>query len=114
MGRPVLYMLNPWKENGQGPYYCPDCGIVEGFFSYTPGIREQIKIVHVEYEKPRQAVIDTLGDENQGCPVLVLDDAMTMPGQIKKSFSTGKAFIDDSIEICNFLGTIYGGILPHP
>ena len=31
MERPILFMLNPWFDNGnQGPFYCPDCGIVEG------------------------------------------------------------------------------------
>ncbi|MCA1787939.1 MAG: DUF3088 domain-containing protein [Desulfobacteraceae bacterium] len=55
-----------------------------------------------------------MGEENQGSPVLVLpDDSFSFDG-IKKSMTTGKAFIDDSLSICNFLAQTYNGILPHP
>ncbi len=33
MSKPILYMLNTWYDApDQKPFYCPDCGIVEGFF----------------------------------------------------------------------------------
>jgi len=35
-------MLNSWFDDGDiGPFYCPDCGIIEGFLAYNPDIREQ-------------------------------------------------------------------------
>ncbi len=106
-------MLTPWKEDEKGPYYCPDCGVVEGFFHYSPDIKEQIKIVHVDFKKPRAQVIGLLGEENQSCPVLVFDTSDTAPEQAKKSMTTGKAFIDDAMEICKFLAASYGGVIPH-
>ena len=45
-----LYMLNPWQDpDGQGPFYCPDCGVVEGFLAYSPEVRGKIEIItHLE------------------------------------------------------------------
>jgi len=85
MGKHVLFMLNPWvEENNQGPFYCPDCGVVEGFFAYSPEVRDKIEIIWVDYEKPRQKVIECLGEENQGCPVLVLDESVNHLLVLKK------------------------------
>lgn len=108
-------MLNPWIENSdQGPFYCPDCGIVEGFFYYNPDIKDKIEIISVDFERPRQKVIDLLGQENQGCPVLVLDNESPPSLDIKKSMSTGRMFIDDPIAICEFLTDRFNGTGPHP
>lgn len=108
-------MLNPWYDApDQGPFYCPDCGVVEGFFTYNPEIREQVDIIHVDFQRPRPEIIEQLGEENQGSPVLVLPDDSVFFDGVKKSMTTGKAFIDDSLSICNFLAHTYHGVLPHP
>lgn len=115
MGKPILLMLNPWVDDGDiGPFYCPDCGIVEGFLVYNPDIRGQLNIISVEYKRPRPQIIEYLGQENQGSPVLVLDDLNQISDGVKKSLSTGKMFIDDAIGICNYLGKRFKGVRPHP
>ena len=115
MGKPILLMLNPWFDHGdQGPFYCPDCGIVEGFLAYNPDIRKQLEIIYVDYKRPRQKIIEYLGEENQGSPVLVLDDSNQISDGAKKSFSTSKLFIDDPILMFNYLGEHFEGVKPHP
>lgn len=115
MSKHILFMLNPWFEkNNQGPFYCPDCGVVEGFFAYSPEVRKQIEIIWLDYEKPRHKVIECLGAQNQGCPVLVLDDNAKPPLGVKKSLLTGKTFIDDPKMICDYLGQVFNGVRPHP
>ena len=115
MGKPVLFMLNPWREeNNQGPFYCPDCGIVEGFFVYSPQVRDQIEIICVDFKRPRKKVVEVLGAENQGCPVLVLDDGAKVPDGAKKSLTTGKTFMDDPGMICDYLGNRFKAVRPHP
>lgn len=114
MGKHRLFMLNPWKEDDKGPFYCPDCGVVEGFFVYSPEVRQKIEIILVDFPRPRNPVIESLGAENQECPVLVLDDAAPRFEGTKKSFSTGKTFIDDARLICDYLGAAFGGVKPHP
>lgn len=115
MGKPILLMLNPWFDNGDiGPFYCPDCGIIEGFLAYNPDIRKQLEIISVEFKRPRPKIIEYLGEENQGSPALVLDDSNRTPDGAKKSFSTGKTFIDNPILICDYLGKRFEGVMPHP
>lgn len=115
MAERTLFMLNTWYDApDQGPYYCPDCGIVEGFFIYNPEIKDKLDIINVDFQRPRPQIIEQLGEENQGSPVLLLpDDSVSFEG-VKKSMSTGKAFIDDPIAICNYLAQTFGGIMPHP
>lgn len=108
-------MLAPWFEGeGQGPYYCPDCGVVEGFLFYSPEIRSEIEIITVDFERPRQEIVKHLGLENQNSPVLVLDGEGQIPEDAQQSLSTGKKFLNDPIQICNFLGEMYNGVKPHP
>lgn len=115
MAKHILFTLSPWTEaDGRGPYYCPDCAAVEGFLYYSPHIRDQIEIIHVNFPRPRNQVADLLGEENQSCPVLVLaEDAGAVPGA-KTSVATGRKFINDALAICNFLAEAYNGIKPHP
>lgn len=108
-------MLNPWKNGEDGPYYCPDCGVVEGFFAYTPQARKRVEIIAVDFPRPRPAIVAALGEENQSSPVLVLaPETAKIPPSARKSMTTGAWFIDDAVEICNYLGTACNGVLPHP
>jgi hypothetical protein len=110
-----LYLLNSWMDSdGDGPFYCPDCGVVEGFFAYSPEVRKKIQVIHVDYQRPRPLLVEALGAENQGSPVLVLARGSDLPETAKKSFSTGRHFIDDGTEICDFLGKTFNTTRPHP
>ncbi len=114
MAKDILFMLNPWlAEDGSGPYYCPDCGVVEGFLFYSPEIRTEIEIITVEFPRPRNQIVELLGLENQSSPVLVLADAARVPEGARQSLTTGKWFIDDAVLICNYLAERYDGIAPH-
>ena len=115
MAKHILFTLSPWVEgDGQGPYYCPDCAAVEGFLHYSPQIRDQIEIRHVNFPRPRPEIVALLGEENQSCPVLVLAEEVGAVPLALKSKATGRQFINDARAICNFLATAYHGIKPHP
>ena len=115
MEKPILLMLNLWFEDGNvDPFYCPDCGVIEGFLAYNPDIRKQLEIIYVDYKRPRPTIIEYLGEENQGSPALVLDDFNQLPEGAKKSFSTGKTFIDDPVLIFDYLVKRFKGVRPHP
>jgi len=115
MSKYILFTLNPWlEEDNKGLYYCPACGVVEGFLAYAPEVRDQIEINYIDFQGPRHKVIDYLGTENQGCPVLVFDESLMPPEGSRKSSSTGKSFIDDANTICHFLGKTFGSARPHP
>ena len=115
MGKHVLFLLKPgFKANEGGPFYCPDCAAVEGFLKYAPEIETRIDIRRIEFPKPRKEIADLLGEANQGCPVLVFDESSAIPPEAKKSEETGRAYLSDAREICDFLGRTFGVAKPHP
>ena len=115
MQKHTLFMLSPWHEDdGSGPYYCPDCGVVEGFLYYSPKIRAEIEVVTVDFARPRNAIVECLGLEHQDSPVLVLAKSTNPPADALQSMSTGTYFINDPLAICTYLATVYAGVLPHP
>ena len=114
MPKHTLFLLTPWMEGEKGPYYCPDCGVVEGFFHYSPEVREKIEIIHVDFPRPRNAIVQMLGTENQNSPTLVLAENTPPPESAVQSMSTGRWFIGNGRDICEFLGQTFNAVRPHP
>ena len=115
MGKHILFLLKPgFKATEGGPFYCPDSAGVEGFLRYEPTIEEKIEVKRIGFSKPRQDVIDLVGEANQGCPVLVIDRGAEVPEEAAVSEETGRAYISDTSRICNFLGSLFGVARPHP
>ncbi len=115
MGKHILFLLKPgFKETEGGPYYCPDSAAVEGFFMYVPKIEKKIEVRRIVFPKPRKGIIELVGDANQGCPVLVLDESSELPDEATISEETGRAYISDPTHICDFLGRLFGVARPHP
>ena len=55
-------------------YFCPDCVMIEGLLSFYPKLRSELEITYVDFVRPRKALVDLVGEANQSCPVLVLED----------------------------------------
>ncbi len=55
-------------------YFCPDCVMLEGLLSYYPRLRDEMDVQYVNFARPRQVLINLIGEANQSCPVLVLED----------------------------------------
>jgi hypothetical protein len=55
-------------------YFCPDCVMLEGLLSYYPRLLDELEVKYVNFARPRNPIIELIGEENQSCPVLVLDD----------------------------------------
>ncbi len=115
MGKHTLILLNHWHdEDGTGPFYCPDCATAEGFLRYAPEVEKQIQILKVDFPRPRKEIIDLIGETNQESPVLILDESASVPSSAKRSLETGKAFISDISDICDYLGREFNCVRPHP
>ena len=73
-----LFLLKPdfqdSNRNLSSKYICPPCTMMEGILSFYPRLRDEMEVNYVDFQRPRQAIIDLIGEENQGCPVLILDD----------------------------------------
>lgn len=73
-----LFLLKPGftdrnKDNNNNRYYCPDCAELEGVLAYYQELKEKIEIHRVDFERPRKTIIEIIGEENQSCPVLIMD-----------------------------------------
>lgn len=92
-----LFLLKPDfqdKVRNDGKFYfCPPCALIEGVLSFYPFLLDKLDIYHVDFVRPRPAIIELIGEENQSCPVLIQPDG---------------AFINDPDKILIYLAETYG------
>ena len=114
MGKHTLFLLNPGFFDGDdGPFFCPHNAAMEGLLKYEPTLETKLDIRRVEFQRPRQEIVKLLGEENQGLPVLVIDETREAPTEAQVSDETGRAFIVGEIAISNFLHKDLGTFKPH-
>jgi len=111
-----LFLLKPdFMDGDNGPYYCQDTLPVEGLLSYYPHLRQNLEIQYVDFPRPRPLIVEEIGLDNQGAPVLVLADrekASGIEAEVKEY--NGRWFISDSKDIRVYLAAAYGTGIPHP
>lgn len=62
-----LFLMAPGFMNaGLGPFYCGDSVSVEGLLGFFPDLRTKVDVNYIEFPRPRQAIVDLIGDDNQG------------------------------------------------
>lgn len=99
-----LFLMNPgFKNAGLGPFYCGDSVPVEGLLSFYPELRERVDVTYIDFPRPRQAIVDLIGDEHQSVPVLVVADGADIPSDINVKTADGRRFIDDERQIRQYL-----------
>jgi hypothetical protein len=112
--RDHLFLLKPDFEEGDGiRYYCPHCAQVEGVLAYYPRLRLEMDVTYLNFARPRQAIVDLIGPENQNTPVLVVGDAGTIPPQLKPGTAKGRSFFTGEDAIAEYLVLRYGIGRPH-
>ena len=112
MTKDKLFLLAPGFEDNDRREYCPECAELWGLLSYFPAIKESADIDYQPIAKPRQSMVDLLGDKNQNCPTLLLDDASPRfegCGIMRKS---GHYFINNARDIGVYYSKRFG--TPHP
>jgi len=114
MGRHVLFLLNPGFYDGDdGPFFCPHNAAMEGLLKYVPELESELDVRRVDFSRPRPDIVALLGEENQGAPVLVIDETREIPSDAHVSATTGRAFIVGDIAIGNYLYRAFGTMKPH-
>jgi hypothetical protein len=115
MSRPILFMLKEDFVDGEGlPYFCPDCAMITGVLAYFPKLRHSLDIRYVDFPNPRTEIVEMVGSENQGCPILILDKAPPMDaiGYLTGQ-RNGKYFISGAKAISNFWSYVHQTSRPH-
>lgn len=111
MSQDRLFLIEPGfvrpNRDPHARFVCPDCNLLEGLLATDPARAAQaLQVQRVPFERPRQAVIDLLGPEHQGLPVLVLGDEHPAPAD---ALSHGTLrFVDDPARIAALLAERHG------
>jgi len=80
------------NRDAEKKYFCPNCAILEGLMNYYPRLRTELEVHYVDFPRPRPAIVELIGEENQSCPVLVQEDGN---------------FINETKDIIQYLTTKY-------
>ena len=113
--RDQLFLFIPGFEDGAGTsWFCPYCAKVEGLLAYAPRLEGAVDVHRVAFPKPRQMLVDLLGDRLQSCPMLVLAEANAGHPDARRSDVSGRAYISETDRILDYLAVTYGTPRPHP
>jgi hypothetical protein len=114
MPRDTLFLLKPNLVEQSNIFHCPECATIEGVLSYHPHVRHELDVQYVDFARPRPAVIALLGEENQGCPVLILNRKHEkLPADVPVKEANGHRFVSGPREIALVFAAAYGSTLPH-
>jgi Protein of unknown function (DUF3088) len=81
MRRPILFLISPdSRPDRPEGWYCPDCALVEGVLAYYPHLKAALDVRYVAFPRPRQAIVELVGEPFQDCPALLLDPAIGPEG----------------------------------
>jgi hypothetical protein len=105
-----LYLMRPSFTNaGLGPFYCGDSVSVEGLLSFFPELREKLDVHYIAFPRPRQALVDALGEQNQSVPVLILRDGTVDLARMDAAERAGTArFYNNEKKIRQYLSLKFG------
>ena len=117
---PQLFLLKPdfkdSKNDNEGKlYYCPQCAMIAGIIKFYPQLETMLKINYVDFQRPRKAIIELIGEDNQSCPVLVIENHQEENVDLSyfNSFED-KLFVNSTDSIIKYLSERYGIGNPHP
>ncbi len=112
--RDTLFVLRPgFLDDGQR-WFCPFAAQVEGLLAFYPEVRDTLEIVEIDFAKPRQAVVEVLGEDHQATPVLVLHPDSRTDVEVKIDEANGHKFVEKTLDIMKYLAVTRGVPLPHP
>ena len=115
MTRDRLFLLKPDFEDPAYPgqrFYCWHCALLEGVLASFPLLQSKIDVERIAWPKPRQAVLDIVGVDNQSLPLLVL--AADAPDELATGKFRGRGFVDGKDAILSVLSKRHGIPRPHP
>ncbi|WP_315838604.1 DUF3088 domain-containing protein [Bradyrhizobium prioriisuperbiae] len=115
MVRDRLFLLRPDFVDPAYPgqrFYCWHCALLEGVLASFPALLSKIDVQRIAWPKPRQSVIDVVGEHNQSVPLLVL--AADAPDELATGRYQGQRFVDDKDAILAVLSQRHGIPHPHP
>lgn len=93
-------------------FYCKDCITVDGLLTAFPEQAARLDVIRIPYPRPRDAVIEAIGADNQWLPVLVL--AGDAPADLATASHDGVHFVNDLNALLHALHVRHGFPEAHP
>lgn len=115
MSRDTLFVLRPGFTDRGTRWFCPYSAQVIGFLSYYPELLATIDVRELDFPRPRQQLVELVGEEHQSAPLLVLGeghDPASVP-DVTIERAHGRSFIEKTIEILRYLAASRGLPAPH-
>jgi hypothetical protein len=116
MSRDRIFLLQPGFEDPTKPgerFFCPYSNQIEGLLASFPELAKKVEIARLPFPRPRQAVIDVVGVENQGLPLLVFGDEAGAAPPDAAVAKGGVRFVSDTRRILELLSVRHGVPGPH-
>ena len=112
--RDTLFVLRPGFQDQGKRWFCPYSAQVIGYLDYFPELRETLEIVEIDFPKPRQPVVDLVGESHQSIPLLVLHEGATPPDVgVPIGEAKGRKFVEKTMDILRYLARTRGTPDPH-
>jgi hypothetical protein len=115
MTRDRLFLLTPDFEDPAYPgqrFYCWHCALLEGVLASFPSLQSKIDVERIAWHRPRRAVVEIVGEDNQSLPLLVL--AADAPDDLATGKFRGQRFVGDKDAILSVLSRRHGIPRPYP
>lgn len=115
MSRDVLFVLRPGFTDRGARWFCPYSAQVMGFLSYYPEVRASLELCELDFARPREPIVELVGEEHQAAPLLVLAEG-SEPAQVPEVAirrANGRHFVEKTIEILRYLAATRGVPAPH-
>lgn len=115
MKRDTLFLVSPGFEDPAYPgqmFYCWHCALMEGLLASFLDLAACLDVQRIAWHRPRRAVIDLAGQENQSLPLLVLAEGAISEHEM--GIHQGRALISDKDKILAALSERHGFPHPHP
>ena len=107
----TLFILAAPFPDGGFDWYCNDCATLEGALLVNPHWADKVDVRRVAFPRPRKEVVELVGPDWQGLPMLVMDRDRA-PGD---AIIVGDvAILQDIRAIGRALASRHGGAGPHP
>ena len=115
MERDTLFLLKESFHDGGGvPFFCPDCAYINGVLAYFPSLRHRLDVRYVDFQRPRQEIVELIGAENQGCPVLILSKPPSIDAmQLMSGESKDRYYVSGAQAIAQYWSHAFGISRPH-
>ncbi|MET0288246.1 MAG: DUF3088 family protein [Pseudoxanthomonas sp.] len=113
--KPILFLLHPEFEDQALPgqrFFCKHSLLLEGALARIEGLRERLVVEHVDFSRPRHALIEHVGEQDQSLPKLLLPRGVR--SRDADGEYAGRQYVSGSEHVLSTLNALWDIPVAHP